>query len=124
MLPNRFIVIVEFTYKSKGADRYLPNDVRRLLMGQRVTGRRGLPEEVKDRFGDYILLPDKFSLIKRPVKIGGRTFNAARGAVAIYMLTVPEEEIINEICKMVIEKCLRYGNVEIIVGQEMLRRVK
>jgi hypothetical protein len=119
--PEYLIIICEFTYASRGRTRYLPNDVRRFLVGMlQQSGKRsqpGLPEKIAKRFGSRLLVPLYFSLIKHPVIIGGRPANAAIGAIVIYRVSVVDEESFAQLCNAVIEEWQnRFGAVKDIKG--------
>jgi len=66
--PEYLIVICEFTYAPRGKTKYLPNEVRRFLVGMmQQTGedrRPGIPEKIAQRFGSEVIVPLYFSLIK------------------------------------------------------------
>lgn len=120
--PEYLIVVCEFTYDPRGKNRYIPSEVRRFLAGKKhqLYGRKkreGLPEKITNKFGPEILIPLHFSLIKYPVKIEGRLFNAAVGAIMIYRLAIVDREtfkqVYNDICE---ELRKRFKKFEIIVG--------
>jgi len=118
-LPPEYItVICEFTYAYK--TRYLPTEVRRFLVGG-VNGRRGLPERVAKRFGSELLVPLYFSVIKHPVKIGGLLVNNALGAIAIYRVSVVDEDAFMQLCRAVHEEWRkRFGNAKEIKRFRMM----
>jgi len=115
--PEYLIAICEFTYASRGEKRYLPNEVRRFLVGTvQQTGedkRPGLPERIAKRFGSQLLVPLYFSLIKRPMKIGGLLLNAALGAIAVYRVPVVDKDVFMQLCSAVNEEWQKsFGNVK------------
>jgi hypothetical protein len=122
--PEYLIVICEFTYASRGETRNLPNDVRRFLVGEAQQSDkkcRGLPEKIAERFGSPLLSPLYFSLIKRPLKIGGRLINSAVGAIAVYYTPVVREEEFTKLCTAVKEEWQkRFGNVRGIEGFKII----
>jgi len=117
-IPDFLIVICRFYYESRGSRRYVPNEERRYLCGRRITGRRGLPEKVKEKSGED-LFPIYFALIKEPMKIGGRIFNAATGAIIVYRLDVTERKAYEKLKTIVINELKkRYNeNFRLIIGK-------
>ena len=104
--PEYLIVICSFTYASGGKTRYLPNEVRRFLAGKahqlyEKKKRRGLPEIIAEKIGSEVLIPLHFSLIKFPVKIGGRLSNAAVGAIMVYQLATLDRDMFIQICNAI-----------------------
>jgi hypothetical protein len=123
--PEYLIAICEFTYASRGEKRYLPNEVRRFLVGTiQQTGedrRPGLPERIAERFGSRLLVPLYFSLIKHPMKIGGLLANAALGAIAVYRVPVIDEDAFMQLCSAVNEEWQkRFCNVKEIKGFKII----
>ena len=119
--PEYLIVICEFTYASRGETKNLPNDVRRFLVGEAQQSSkkkcRGLPEKIAERFGSSLLSPLYFSLIKRPLTIGGRLVNSAVGAITIYYTSVVSEEEFTKLCTAIKEEWQkRFGNCKGIEG--------
>ena len=122
--PEYLIVVCSFTYASQGKTRYLPNEVRRFLAGKahqtnydESKKRPGLPEKVEEKLGSRVLVPLYFSLIKYPIKRGGRLFNAAIGAIMIYQLSVTDFETFKAVCKIISEELgKRFNKFEIIIG--------
>jgi hypothetical protein len=123
--PEYLITICEFTYASRGGERYLPNEVRRFLVGatQQTSKdkRPGLPERITKRFGSRLLVPLYFSLIKHPIKIGERLANAAIGAIAVYRASIVDEEMFMQLCKAIDEEWRRsFGKVKEVKGFRMI----
>lgn len=115
--PEYLIAVCEFTYASQGGTRYLPNEVRRFLVGMmQQTGedkRPGLPERIAEKFGSQLLIPLYFSLIKHPIKIGERLANAAIGAIVVYRNSVVDEEMFMQLCNIINEEWQkRFGGVK------------
>ena len=120
--PEYLIAICEFTY---GKKKYLPSKVRRFLVGtiQQIdkNRRRGLPERIAKRFGSRLLVPLYFSLIKHPMRIGGLLVNAALGAIAVYRVSVVDEDTFMWLCSAVNEEWQkRFGNVKEIKGFKII----
>lgn len=123
--PEYLIAICEFTYASRGRERYLPNEVRRFLVGEMQSTdkdeRPGLPERVAKRFGSRLLVPLYFSLIKHPIKIGERLANAAIGAIVVYRTSIVDEEMFMRLCNAVGEEWQkRFGDVREVKGFRMI----
>jgi hypothetical protein len=115
--PEYLILICEFTYASHGRTRYLPNEVRRFLIGksqQSGKGKRpGLPERIAKRFRSRLLTPLYFSLIKHPIIVGGRLVNAAVGAIAVYYTPIVNGEEFARLCSTVKEEWQKhFSNVK------------
>lgn len=125
LLPEYLIAICEFTYASRGRTRYIPNDVRRFLVGEAMqTSRKkrpGLPEIVARKFKSEILVPIYFSLIKHPVRLGrGRLANAAVGAIIIYRTSVADRDSFKQLCSVVSQELKRrFEEFKIIAGYGM-----
>jgi hypothetical protein len=123
--PEYLIIICEFTYASRGRTRYLPNDVRRFLVGEMLQSSKrkqsGLPEKIAKKFGSRLLVPLYFSLIKHPVIIEGRHARAAIGAIAVYRVLVVDEESFAQLCKAISEEWQnRFGAVKDIRGFKIM----
>ena len=119
--PEYLIVVCKFTYASRGKTRYLPNEVRKFLAGEAhqlyEKKRPGLPEKIARKFGSKLLVPLHFSLIKYPVKIGGRIFNRAVGAIMLYRLAAVNREVFAQICNVIREELRkRFEEFEVIAG--------
>lgn len=112
MISGYLVVICEFTYATKGRSRYVPNEVRRLLMGraqQHYETRqpmKGLPEVVLEKFNEKLIFPLYFSLIKFPRIEGGLLRNPAIGAIAVYRV-VTNESTFKELCSFINEEIRR-----------------
>lgn len=122
--PEYLIIICEFTYASLGKTRYIPNEVRRFLAGEAhqvyEKKRPGLPERIAKKFESKVLVPLHFSLIKHPIKIDGRTYNAAVGAIMIYMITRANWDTFRQVCNAVREELQkRFKNFEILAGHRV-----
>ena len=120
--PEYLIVICKFTYASRGRTRYVPNEVRRFLAGEAhqlydKKKRPGLPERIAKRFKSEILVPLHFSLIKYPIKRGGRRFNAAVGAIMVYQLVAVDRALFKQVHDAICEELRkRFKEFEIIAG--------
>jgi len=122
--PEYLIVVCKFTYASQGRTKYLPNEVRRFLAGkahqssyEESKKRPGLPEKIEKELNSRILVPLYFSLIKYPIKRGGRLFNAAIGAIMIYQLMTTDMETFRVVCRIIYEELRkRFKEIEIITG--------
>lgn len=125
--PEYLIVVCKFTYASGGRTKYLPNDIRRFLAGEEhqfsVKKRPGLPEKIAKKFGSKILIPLYFSLIKHPIEVEGRKFNAAVGAIMVYRLTVMGEEKFKQVCSNIYSELKEHSKYfkgfHIIAGYEV-----
>lgn len=128
MPPEYLIVICEFNYASRGRTRYLPNEVRRFLVGEAYQmyekKRPGLPEKIAEKFGSEILIPLHFSLIKHPIKVEGRTFNAAVGAIMVYRVAAMDREKFKQVCSAIYDELKNHSKYfpkgfKIVTGYEV-----
>jgi hypothetical protein len=118
--PEYIIVVCKFTYESQGKTRYVPNEVRRFLVGESMqTGEKkvpGLPEKVRKNFGEE-LAPLYFSLIKYPIKLGKRRLaNAAKGAIVIYYTSCVDKEKLKQLYAFLNEELRKYFKSFEIIG--------
>ena len=119
---DHIILIFEFNYDSRGKTKYLPNDIRRFLVGKaQQTGKKivpGIPEKASEL--GLTLIPLHFSLIKYPYGASNR----ARGAIVIYRTVALTEESLYKACKFLKEEVLkRFGSfcrgVDVLVGRKV-----
>lgn len=113
-VPDFLIVVCDFPPKKRSR----PGEEREFLCGRRLTNRRGVPERVEERVGESTY-PIYFALIKNPVKVGGRTYNAAIGAITIYRLATAKPEVYEKIKAATVEELRkRYRYFMLIAGRE------
>lgn len=84
---------------------------------------KGLPEVVLEEFGEELIIPLHFSLIKQP-RMEGTLRNPAVGAIAIYHVTTLDKELFNKLCLFVYEKvenCLKMvKDIKILYANEVV----
>jgi len=122
IVPEYLILVCDFTYSSQGKTRYIPNEIRRFLMGiihqaYDKKKRPGLPEKISTELKADVLLPLYFSLIKYPTKES----RAALGAIAIYQVITADMDIFKKACSIIRRELRKknFNEFRLIAGRGM-----